>query len=148
MGDMHTVMVPYTVSTLDRASMSKVAAGTHHSVVSTGVLEASVRPHLANLAHQRRVYSTPLPPTVCPTAPTAKQADAGEVFTFGEGAAGQLGIGKPPYARFLRRVPFPLNVDCIDVAAGDTTSYALTGAVGAPHARATAAAAVVWVLTL
>ena len=45
---------------------------------------------------------------------------------FGEGICGQLGVGKPLYSRFPRRVPAPLNAEFVDVGAGDTTSYAVT----------------------
>ena len=59
--------------------------------------------------------------------------DNGEVFVFGEGMCGQLGVGKPLYSRYPRRLPAPLNAEFVDVGAGDTTTYALTSTL---HTRA------------
>jgi len=64
----------------------------------------------------------------CGMSASCVVADNGEVFVFGEGLCGQLGVGKPYYSRYPRRLPAPLNAEFVDIGAGDTTSYAVTSA--------------------
>jgi hypothetical protein len=95
------------------------AAGKDHSVVLTGAVNWNdvlycVRSAALGVrwwsSQSRRVY-----------------ADTGRVMVCGDGDSGQLGVDGALYALQLREVAGFSHVDMAAVAAGATTSFALSG---------------------
>lgn len=72
-GNTNSVSSPVLIESLQHKNVTKIACGYSFSVVGIGIFFPPIKPE------------DPL------TLPT----DTGELFAFGDGEAGQLGIGKP-----------------------------------------------------